>query len=185
MKYAASLLAAACLASTAALADQTVTNAQWNFEVTLPDGWVDANVSDGEVVAAFNGPQIEGTNTNCNVTANNSADTASMTQFQINAEVTAGGIAEQSVAEAKSIDPNTQVLAQDVVEQNGIAIQRADFIMNFPRQDGGAAIPVHARKIIAVIPGRYYNMNCMVVQSGYEQVKGNFDSILGSFKITK
>jgi len=181
----ARLLAAAALISTAALAQQSAKNDQWGFEVTLPAGWTDTGTSDGEVRAAYNGPQIEGTNTNCNVTANDNLETSAMTQFQINAEVNGGAVSDQSVAEAKSLDPNAQVLSQDVVDMNGIAVQRADFVMNFPGQGGAAPIPVHARKLIVVTPGRFYNVNCMAVQSGYEQVKADFDSILGSFKVTK
>lgn len=176
----------AALVAMPAAAETPFRSAQGDFEVTLPDGWTSAPVdaSEPSLRAVFDSPVIRQNGANCNVALEFPEAMKTMTQEQINALVAQGDLEAAATNEAKSYDPNAEVRALNTVDVNGALSEYSEVAFNVTEQNGQVT-RYAVMKLIVPVPGIAYNVNCTVLESGWEAMKRDFSAILGSFRVVK
>jgi len=171
-------------ATTAAHAESFFRDSEYGFTILQPEGWTaDSTVKEQHVRLTLKSPDASVTAALCNVTAVGIELTNGMTQPEINTKVDTGWISSSLTDEATSLDPNATVVSRDRVSLGDLRAERAEINFIYPAQDGGR-MALSAFKLIVLIPGKAYNVNCLSRPEAYADERPIFDRILRSLTVT-
>ena len=155
------------------------------FTMTFPAGWTKSHdpLSRQQRVV-FQGPHYKEAGESCGVIVADEPATASMTQAQIDADIKSGSELKLEIAQIQQQIPAAKLLSQSIITIDGHAAQQYVMSVPFPLPQGGTVDEV-IRNIGISQPGTGFAIDCTARKANYDSLKGDFDPVVMSFKITK
>jgi hypothetical protein len=171
--------------SSAALADTIYRDTVFNFEISQLSGWTAREITDSPDGARIElqTPNFESTGGNCNVTVNDFAQLAGKQQAELDQQVKDGWLYDSLVTEVRSVDPRGSIDRTDIVILGNIPAQDAEMSFSMDNTDGNP-VAVRSKKVILLVPGRAYNVNCAALDAAFEDEREGFEKVLNSFRVT-
>jgi hypothetical protein len=179
------LLAAVLGASEAAFAETIYRSNDFQFQISQLAGWTAREITDSSDGARveLQTPNYNSTGGNCNVTVNDFAQLTGKQQSELDKSVRDGWLHSALEDEVHAVDPQGSIDWKDIVMVGAIPAQGAEMHFSMEGDDGGA-VAVRSRKIIVVVPGRAYNVNCAALDAAFETEREGFDKVISSFRVT-
>jgi hypothetical protein len=178
------LLTALLIVPAAASAETIYRSSEFRFEISQLSGWTAQDITgaaDGTRVE-FHTPNYQSTGGNCNVTVNEFAQLAGKQQTDLDQQVRNGWLHASVQEEVQAVDPSGGIDWKDIVMLGNIPGQGAEmhFTLN---DDAGNPVSVRSRKVIVLVPGRAYNVNCAALEATFETERAGFDQVIKSFRV--
>jgi hypothetical protein len=158
-------------------------DADANFQVTVPSGWQTGKITNEYVKLIMMKGTDKTTFGICTVVTQQRPETKQLTQAQIDAKMVSL-IDEKFWQFALTMSPGTTeatLKSSNTEIKHGRNVYSAVMGFKVPAKDGGEGLDATAKEIILVIPGQFYFVTCLAPDTGYGAMEGDFNVVFDSF----
>jgi hypothetical protein len=168
--------------SSGARADQ-YTDADANFQLTVPTGWQTARANN-RYVKLMMAKGIDNDHFGiCVVVTQAHLETKQATQAEIDAQM--GPLIDEKFWQfALTMTPGLDgatLKSSNTEVKHGRNVYAAILSFKIPAKDGHEALDATAKEIMVVIPGQFYFVTCLAPDTGYAAMEDDFNVVFDSF----